>query len=173
MCDDVEKRYRQYAATMQDVGIIPHSFTAWKRVQKSAPPFALVVEVRTNSGRKPLEQQVIDASYRAYQKWLAMRSVGAMRTPRRIVTFEQWLTAKNIVARGNEVRIVYTAHDEICTQTVTGSIAQEIRKAFERNSPTFISFGYRAGKTARLLNMEIQRNAFEQHKQEMAMSREK
>ena len=144
MCDDLEKRYRQYAAWMQDAGFIPHSFDAWNRLRKSAPPFALVAEVKTNAGRKSLEQQVIDASYLAYQKWLAMRSVGVMRTPRRIVTFEQWLTANNIVARWAQ-----------------------------RNSPTFMSSGYRAGKTARLLNMEIQRNAFEQHKQEMAMSREK
>lgn len=93
MCDDLEKRYRQYAATMQDVGITPHSFTAWKRVQKSAPPFALVVEVKTTSP----EQQVIDASYRAYKKWLAGRAC----TPRKPVTFEQWLTAKNIIAREN------------------------------------------------------------------------
>jgi len=91
MCDDLEKRYRQYAATMQDVGITPHSFTAWKRVQKSAPPYALLLE----AGFKSLEQRVIDASYRTYKKWLAWRAC----TPRKPVTFEQWLTAKNIITR--------------------------------------------------------------------------
>ena len=117
MCDDLEKRYRQYATTMQDVGIPPYSFTAWKRVQKYyAPPAAPLLE----AGFKSLEQRVIDASYRAYKKWLAWRAF----RPRKPVTFEQWLTAKNIIARENYFIV-------------------------------------------RL------RNAFEQHKQEMAMSREK
>ena len=88
MCDDLEKRYRQYAATMQDVGITPHSFTAWKRVQKSAPPAAPLLE----AGFKSLEQRVIDASYRTYKKWLAWRAC----TPRKPVTFEQWLALMDL-----------------------------------------------------------------------------
>ncbi len=193
MCDDLEKRYRQYAATMQDAGITPHSFTARKRVQKSAPPFALVVEVRTNSGRKPLEQQVIDASYRAYQKWVALGFISSMGRSRRPATFEQWLGGMNLACGGNVVRIVYRVHDEIITETVTGSIAKEIRNAFERNAPTCMlldkpsqidvrlrGFGESSAKCAReadahrRLNIRVQvsaadddkRKAIERHKQE-------
>ncbi|MFI5260830.1 MAG: hypothetical protein ACHQU0_03485, partial [Candidatus Paceibacteria bacterium] len=62
-------------------GITPHSFTAWKRVQKSAPPAAPLLE----AGFKSLEQQVIDASYRAYK-----------RCRNAALTFEQWLTFMNL-----------------------------------------------------------------------------
>ena len=168
MCDDLEKRYRQYAATMQDAGITPHSFTAWKRVQKSAPPFALVVEVKTTSP----EQQVIDASYRAYQKWVALGFISSMGRSRRPATFEQWLGGMNLACGGNVARIVYRVHDEIITETVTGSIAKEIRNAFELNVPTWMSFDNNKREAYRNLNTCVQRNAFEQHKQEMAMSRE-
>ncbi len=178
MCDDLEKRYLKYAKTM---------------------PFAPIVEVKTNA-HKPLEQQVIDASYRAYQKWVALGFISSVGRSRRPVTFEQWLGGMNLACGGNVVRIVYRVHDEIITETVTGSIAKEIRNAFERNAPTCMlldkpsqidvrlrGFGESSAKCAReadahrRLNIRVQvsaadddkRKAIERHKQEQAMEREK
>jgi hypothetical protein len=130
MCDSREDgRYQDYVQSMTRAGVKPHSYAAWKRVQEVAPPSEQILDDATASP----EQQVIDASHRAYFKHIA-----ECYGPR--PTFEQWLREENILYK-HFIKIVYKVGDEFVTEILTGNIAREFRAAIER-APHTLSFAF-------------------------------